>query len=408
MMEVTGQRIRCEDLRNAQVLQWLIDHQHQIQVDTLEVTNDPVFLPGNRPTPAPNDPTKSNKDHNALHVIVLTEVDSEALDSDEEIERPKKVANTSTKGSKVPPKSKAEPDKRRSISEEKREDSEEDEEYDDEGNDDVPVPVSRKRRQSDHSSKHPSTTLSASSGSSSPSKRLRTSGATTGSVKRPMRRVRMECKTSESDHDDEDDNSVEKEDDEDDNPMPVSVARVRRASSNAAPVTKPVSKPAVTSKASQHLTLPTLPSDIGGTKVIKGIVSGRNQRLTGMLDSTSLYEDQQYAKLWHRFRSEGYVYLRGVLSREEVLAAREEVLQTLLSFKYAKYDGAKHSTNNSTDNSKTGTKTGTKHGSKHSARSNAVDSRSDGAVDELLHPLALSKQGWLVNKEDGSVITGIT
>jgi hypothetical protein len=84
-----------------------------------------------------------------------------------------------------------------------------------------------------------------------------------------------------------------------------------------------------------------LPRDIGSRKLKPYVMKKMKQTVGGMICSTDMYMSGSYAALWERFEADGYLLLRNLLNRDEVLNAREDIESSLVGMKYLSTDRAR-------------------------------------------------------------------
>lgn len=80
---------------------------------------------------------------------------------------------------------------------------------------------------------------------------------------------------------------------------------------------------------------PWIPPDIGGFSIKDGAVieDRREQPINPLRDSSSLYVAKDSENLWKRFAEDGYVYIKGAISRDVILQARKDLYESLRSLK---------------------------------------------------------------------------
>ncbi len=73
------------------------------------------------------------------------------------------------------------------------------------------------------------------------------------------------------------------------------------------------------------------PRDIGGKTIKKRVLTSQNQPVQPLEDSNDLLTAADAEGLWSQFHTQGYVYLRNLLSKKEVLSARTHLVESLIS-----------------------------------------------------------------------------
>ena len=77
------------------------------------------------------------------------------------------------------------------------------------------------------------------------------------------------------------------------------------------------------------LSVHDLPTDLGGETLEKGL-RRMNQTIEHMTDSSTFVREGNFEALYAQYSENGYVFLRGILERNDIMNARNAIMQTLL------------------------------------------------------------------------------
>jgi hypothetical protein len=102
-----------------------------------------------------------------------------------------------------------------------------------------------------------------------------------------------------------------------------------------------------------------IPRDLSGYRVENGAVRNLNQKVESMVDTSAIYDKRDGVALWSFFSQNGYILLRRLLNRDDVLTANQSIKCQLRKIELMDGDG-----------------------------------------------VATSKVGWTVDRGDGTVIVG--